>query len=59
MVAGDLGRPVVMLDVDSPAKQALLELADRVVAAAENSRTAAQLDNLSLQLREAVSVFKL
>ena len=28
-------------------------------AAAENSRTAAQLDNLSLQLREAVSVFKL
>lgn len=37
VVAGDLGRPVVMLDVDSPAKQALLELADKVVAAAENS----------------------
>ena len=28
-------------------------------AAADNSRTAAQLDSLSLQLREAVSVFKL
>jgi septum formation inhibitor-activating ATPase MinD len=37
VVAGDLGRPVVMMDVDCPAKKALLELADRVVAAAENS----------------------
>ena len=37
VVAGDLGRPVVMLDVDCPAKTALLELADKVIAAAENS----------------------
>jgi hypothetical protein len=36
VVAGDLGKPVVMLDIDCPAKRALLALADRVVKAAEN-----------------------
>ena len=37
VVAGDMGRPVVMLDVECPAKTALLQLADKVVEAAENS----------------------
>lgn len=37
VVAGDLGKPVVMLDFDSPAKKALLDLAQRVTIAAENS----------------------
>lgn len=37
VVAGDLGKPVVMLEEDCPAKKALLELADSVVRAAENS----------------------
>lgn len=41
VVAGDLGKPVVLLDVDSPAKSALLDLADRVIAAVENSLEAA------------------
>ncbi len=41
VVAGDLGKPVVMLDIDCPAKVALLELADRVIRAAENSLEAA------------------
>ena len=41
VVAGDLGKPVVMLDVESPAKSALLALADRVIVAAENSLEAA------------------
>lgn len=37
VVAGDIGKPVVMLDIDCPAKTALLELADKVAKAAENS----------------------
>ncbi|TVQ97151.1 MAG: ATP-binding protein [Desulfovibrionales bacterium] len=37
VVAGDLGRPVVMLEEETPAKQALLQLANRVVQASENS----------------------
>jgi len=37
VVAGDLGKPVVMLDEDTPAKQALLQLANTVVKTAENS----------------------
>ncbi|NCD24232.1 MAG: ATP-binding protein [Deltaproteobacteria bacterium] len=41
VVAGDLGKPVVMLDVDCPAKKALLDLAERVIMAAENSLEAA------------------
>lgn len=41
VVAGDLGKPVVMLDVDCPAKKALLELAERVIVSAENSLEAA------------------
>jgi len=41
VVASDLGKPVVLLDIDSPAKTALLELADKVVKAAENSLEAA------------------
>lgn len=41
VVAGDVGKPVVMLDVECPAKKALLDLAERVVIAAENSLEAA------------------
>lgn len=41
VVAGDLGTPVVMLDVECPAKKALLDLAERVIVAAENSLEAA------------------
>jgi Mrp family chromosome partitioning ATPase len=37
VVAGDLGTPVVCLAEDSPAKAALLAIADRVAAAAEKS----------------------
>lgn len=39
VVAGDLGRPVVMLEEDTPSKQALIlmQLADSVIKAAENS----------------------
>lgn len=37
VVAGDLGKPVVLLDVDCPAKRALLDLAERVIEASENS----------------------
>lgn len=37
VVAGDMGVPVVMLDMDCPAKKALYDLAERVVSAAENS----------------------
>ncbi|ACU89232.1 Mrp/NBP35 family ATP-binding protein [Desulfomicrobium baculatum] len=37
VVAGDLGKPVVMLDVECPAKTALLAMAERVIVAAENS----------------------
>ncbi|WP_459939259.1 P-loop NTPase [Desulfonatronum parangueonense] len=37
VVAGDLGKPVVMLDEDTPAKQALLDLADSVIRTSENS----------------------
>jgi len=37
VVAGDLGKPVVMLDVECPAKTALLAMAERVIIAAENS----------------------
>ena len=37
VVAGDLGRPVVMLGEDTPSKQALMQLADSVIKAAENS----------------------
>ena len=37
VVAGDTGRPVVLLDEDTPAKKALLELGDNVARAAESS----------------------
>lgn len=37
VVAGDLGKPVVMLDIECPAKTALLAMAERVIVAAENS----------------------
>ncbi len=37
VVAGDVGKPVVLLDEPSPARDALLRLADRVAQAAENS----------------------
>jgi Mrp family chromosome partitioning ATPase len=41
VVAGDLGTPVVLLPEDTPAKRALLALADAVAKAAENSLEAA------------------
>ncbi len=41
VVAGDLGKPVVMLDEDTPAKRALLQLADTVIRTSENSLEAA------------------
>jgi len=41
VVAGDLGTPVVLLEGDSPAKKALLELGDRVAQAAQTSLEAA------------------
>jgi MinD-like ATPase involved in chromosome partitioning or flagellar assembly len=37
VVSGDLGTPVVYLDEDSPAKKALLALAEEVAAAAKRS----------------------
>lgn len=37
VVSGDLGTPLVYLEEDSPAKMALLELADQVALAAEKS----------------------
>lgn len=37
VVAGDMGRPIVLLDYETPAKTALLALADRVRRACENS----------------------
>jgi len=37
VVAGDLGRPVVLLEEESPARKALLELAENVARATENS----------------------
>jgi Mrp family chromosome partitioning ATPase len=37
VMASDLGKPVVMLEEDTPAKQALLQLAESVIKAAENS----------------------
>jgi ATP-binding protein involved in chromosome partitioning len=41
VVAGDLGTPVVLLAADSPAKEALLALGDRVAQAAQTSLEAA------------------
>ncbi|MHC1701311.1 MAG: P-loop NTPase [Humidesulfovibrio sp.] len=41
VVAGDLGTPVVLLDAESPAKEALLALGDRVALAAQTSLEAA------------------
>lgn len=41
VVASDLGTPVVMLGAPSPAKEALLRLADAVIAACANSLEAA------------------
>ncbi|MBA4356127.1 MAG: ATP-binding protein [Desulfovibrio sp.] len=41
VVAGDIGIPVVLLEGDSPAKQALLALGDRVAQAAQTSLEAA------------------
>ncbi|MBG0776477.1 MAG: Mrp/NBP35 family ATP-binding protein [Desulfovibrionaceae bacterium] len=41
VVAGDLGKPVVFLDEDTPAKTAFLALADRIADATENSLEAA------------------
>ncbi|MDO9632006.1 MAG: Mrp/NBP35 family ATP-binding protein [Humidesulfovibrio sp.] len=41
VVAGDLGTPVVLLDAESPAKDALLALGDRVALAAQTSLEAA------------------
>lgn len=43
VVAGDLGKPVVLLREDSPAKQALLALGDRVAQEAEKSLEAAAM----------------
>jgi len=37
VIAGDLGKPVVLLDEDTPAKQALLALAESVIKASEDS----------------------
>lgn len=41
VLAGDLGKPVVLLREDTPAKQALLELGDRIAHEAEKSLEAA------------------
>jgi ATP-binding protein involved in chromosome partitioning len=41
VVAGDLGKPVVLLDQDTPAKRALLDLAETVHKACERSLEAA------------------
>lgn len=41
VLAGDLGKPVVLLREDTPAKQALLELGDRIAREAEKSLEAA------------------
>jgi Mrp family chromosome partitioning ATPase len=41
VVAGDIGTPVVLLETASPVKTALLELAERVAQAAQNSLEAA------------------
>lgn len=41
VVAGDIGTPVVLMEGDSPAKQALLALGDRVALAAQTSLEAA------------------
>ena len=41
VVAGDMGIPVVLLEADSPAKQALLALGERVAQAAQSSLEAA------------------
>ena len=41
VVAGDLGTPVVLLEGESPAKEALLALGDRVAEAAQTSLEAA------------------
>jgi ATP-binding protein involved in chromosome partitioning len=41
VVAGDLGIPVVLLEAESPAKEALLALGDRVAEAAQKSLEAA------------------
>jgi MinD superfamily P-loop ATPase len=41
VVAGDIGKPVVLIEQDSPVKSALLELAARVDDAASNSLEAA------------------
>ncbi len=41
VVAGDLGQPIVLLEEDTPAKLALLEVASRVAKGAHNSLEAA------------------
>jgi Mrp family chromosome partitioning ATPase len=38
VVAGDIGKPVVLLDEDSPVKEALLQLAEHVSEAAKKTR---------------------
>lgn len=43
VVAGDLGKPVVLLREDTPAKQALLELGERIALEAEKSLEAAAM----------------
>jgi Mrp family chromosome partitioning ATPase len=43
VVAGDLGKPVVLLREDTPAKQALLELGERIALEAERSLEAAAM----------------
>ncbi|MFO7595536.1 MAG: Mrp/NBP35 family ATP-binding protein [Desulfocurvibacter africanus] len=43
VVAGDLGKPVVLLREDTPAKQALLELGERIAQEAEKSLEAAAM----------------
>lgn len=43
VLAGDLGKPVVLLREDAPAKQALLELGDRIAREAEKSLEAAAM----------------
>ncbi|OIO01321.1 MAG: ATP-binding protein [Desulfovibrionaceae bacterium CG1_02_65_16] len=41
VVAGDIGKPVVLMEGDCPAKRALLDLGDRVALAAQTSLEAA------------------
>jgi ATP-binding protein involved in chromosome partitioning len=48
VVAGDLGKPVVLLEQETPAKRALLELADNVHRACERNLEAAAINHRPL-----------